>query len=66
MTIDGRLNHLERALGAEDDKPRSAVVVYDPGQAPNDPAKRDAWLKSQGPPEAGVVFFIPDNGRGRP
>jgi hypothetical protein len=31
MTTDDRIGRLERALGAEDDKPRSAVVVYDPG-----------------------------------
>lgn len=65
MTTDDRIGRLERALGAEDDKPRSAVVVYDPGQAPNDPVKRDAWLKSQRTPETGAVFFLPDNGRNR-
>ena len=64
MTIDGRLNNLERWLGAEDDKPRPAVVVYDPQEAPEDPTKRDTWLKSQRPSDAGAVFFLPDNGRG--
>lgn len=64
MTTERRIGHLERVFGVEDDKPRPALVVYNPQQAPEDPAKRDAWLKSQRPPDTGAVFFLPDNGRG--
>ncbi len=63
MTFDARLSDLERRLGAEGDKP-APVIVYDPATAPTDPAKRDLWLKSQRPSDAGAVFFLPDNGRG--
>lgn len=61
-TNESRIGRLERVLGAEDDK-ATLVVVYDPASAPKDPAKRDAWLKSQRPDSAGPVFYIPDNGR---
>jgi hypothetical protein len=63
VTFDARLNDLERRLGTDDAKP-APVVVYDPTSAPKDPAKREAWLRSQLPEGASVVFFIPDNERG--
>lgn len=64
MTFDARLNDLERKLAADDTR-TAPVIVYDPTAAPQDPVKREAWLKSQRPKGAGAVFFIPDNGRGR-
>lgn len=64
MSNESRLDRLERAAGL-DGRPRAAVVVYDPREEPQDPAQRDAWLRSQRPPDAAVVFFMPDNRRGR-
>jgi hypothetical protein len=64
MSIESRLADLERKLGADDNQPRRAIVVYDPREVPEDPSERDAWLQSQRPPDAGAVFFTPDNGRG--
>ncbi len=66
MTIDARLNNLERRLGAEDGDPPAPVVVYDSAEGPTNPKQREAWLRSLRPSEATTVFFMPDNGRGEP
>jgi hypothetical protein len=63
MTFDSRLNDLERKPGADDGTAPAPVVKHDPASVPEDPAKRDAWLKSHRPEGAGAVFFAPDNGR---
>ncbi|MDQ3207107.1 MAG: hypothetical protein M3Q37_00710 [Gemmatimonadota bacterium] len=63
MTLDGRLNNLERRFGGEDGQPPAAIVRYDLASAPKDPVERDAWLEAQRPVGAGAVFYVPDNGR---
>ena len=64
MTSESRIDRLERHLGLQNATPRSAVVVYDHCDAPQDPDELDSWLRSKCPPNVSAVFFIPDNGRG--
>ncbi len=66
MSVDRRLDALERSLGGGDAPLPAAIVPYGIADVPADPAERDAWLDALRPPGPGAVYCVPDNGRGRP
>ncbi len=56
MSLDARLEHLERKLdpGATD----VPFIVVDRGEAPSDPQAREAWIQSKVPPGTANVMVI--------